>query len=160
MFEKFGEFDSAMELNVAAATALEQGNIEDVKKLAEENGIDVMDAQDYIDGMMPELCTPLTAALGKLAIEKKAYETMPSVIDYWIGQIQGMAGDDPEMAAGIRKKGKELTKCLGELVKEASKNRVVIPKAIAKAAGLPERTFTGDVDRMTFRKIVTDYYKK
>lgn len=160
MFEKFGEFDSAMELNVAAATALEQGNIENVKRLAEENGIDVMDAQDYIDGMMPELCTPLTAALGKLAIEKKAYETMPSVIDYWIGQIQDMAGDDSEMAAGIRKKGKKLTECLGELMKKASKDRVAIPKAIAKAAGLPERTMTGDVDRMTFRKIVTDYYKK
>lgn len=71
LFEKFGEFDSAEELNRAAAAQLAEGDIDAIYGIAEENGIDREDAEDYIDGAAPELCTPIMAALGKLKVVKK-----------------------------------------------------------------------------------------
>ena len=68
LFEKFGEFDSAEELNRAAAAQLAEGDIDAIYGIAEENGIDREDAEDYIDGAAPELCTPIMAALGKLKV--------------------------------------------------------------------------------------------
>ena len=62
MFDKFGEFDSAEEINEAAAAQLEEGDIEAVYAIARENGIDREDAEDFIDGAVPELANPLMAA--------------------------------------------------------------------------------------------------
>ena len=47
MFDKFGEFDSAGELNEAAAGQLAQGDLTALYELAEENGIEKPDAEDY-----------------------------------------------------------------------------------------------------------------
>lgn len=69
MFDTFGEFDSAEELNAAAAGQKAEGDTGALKELAEENGIDEDDVQDYMDGVTDSLCTPLTAAYGKLAVE-------------------------------------------------------------------------------------------
>lgn len=49
LFEKFGEFDSAEELNRAAAAQLAEGDIDAIYGIAEENGIDREDAEDYIE---------------------------------------------------------------------------------------------------------------
>ena len=64
MFEKFGEFNSAEELNNKAEEL--KGNIQELKQLAEENGLEEDDVNDYIDGAITELATPLTAAMGKI----------------------------------------------------------------------------------------------
>ena len=40
MWDKFGEFDSAKELNEKAVELKKNGKNEDLKTLAEENGID------------------------------------------------------------------------------------------------------------------------
>lgn len=69
MFEKFGEFDSYEEINRAAAAQLAEGDEEAVYAIAEENGIDREDAEDYIAGDAPELVTALMAANGKLQVE-------------------------------------------------------------------------------------------
>jgi hypothetical protein len=69
MFDTFGEFDSAEELNAAAAGQKAEGDTGALKELAEENGIDEDDVQDYMDGVTDSLCTPLTAAYGKFAVE-------------------------------------------------------------------------------------------
>ena len=69
MWDKFGEFDSAEELNRAAAAQKAEGDREALIMLAEENGIDRDDAEDYLDGAVDELVTPLMAAVGKLQIE-------------------------------------------------------------------------------------------
>lgn len=81
LFEKFGEFDSAEELNRAAAAQLAEGDIDAIYGIAEENGIDREDAEDYIDGAAPELCTPIMAALGKL---KAAPSSFLKSIDFTI----------------------------------------------------------------------------
>lgn len=67
MFDKFGEFDSAEEINKAAAGLDET----ELKKLAEENGLDEDDAMDYCGGLIKELATPMTAALGKLKVPRR-----------------------------------------------------------------------------------------
>ena len=59
MFDKFGEFDSFEELNKAAEGLLKEGDLESLRALAEENGIDCADTEDYIDGIVPELATVL-----------------------------------------------------------------------------------------------------
>ena len=63
MFDRFGEFDSAQEMNEAAAAQLEEGDTEAVIAIAKENGIDKEDAEDFIDGVVPELANPLIKAL-------------------------------------------------------------------------------------------------
>ena len=82
LFEKFGEFDSAEELNRAAAAQLAEGDIDAIYGIAEENGIDREDAEDYIDGAAPELCTPIMAALGKLKVEAAELEPQEIMEDW------------------------------------------------------------------------------
>ena len=40
MFDRFGEFDSAAEINETAANLRKEGDTDSLKVLAEENGID------------------------------------------------------------------------------------------------------------------------
>lgn len=53
MFEKFGEFHSAAELNEAAAGFLEEGDRESIFALTQENGLDREDATFILDRMSP-----------------------------------------------------------------------------------------------------------
>lgn len=160
MFKKYGEFNSAEEINTAAATAMEQGDLEAVKELALENGIDEEDAQDYIDGCTFELCTPLMAAAGKIKIEKEAFNDLPSTFEGWLSIINDMMTNEDDVCAGIRKKGKRIEELFGTLLKLSSKNRRLVPDAITKAAGIKEKVYVGDVDIITFKQTVRDYYTK
>lgn len=71
MFDKFGEFDSAEEINRAAAAQLKEGDLDAIKTIAEENGLDPEDAEDFCTGAIDSLTTPLLAAIGKLEMESK-----------------------------------------------------------------------------------------
>lgn len=157
MFEKFGEFNSADDMNTIAATMLEEGKTDDILALAKENGIDEDDAKDFIDGIAGELCTPLMAAVGKLKIEAAAVK-LPTMMEGYVFVINDMATYDKDLQAGIRKTSKKLVNVLGELLKESSKNRVALPKEITTAAGIKTTVYVGDVDRTTFKKIVRKYY--
>lgn len=53
MFELFGEFDSVEEMNKAAEGFKNEGDIESLKKMAEENGIDEAFADMYASRAMP-----------------------------------------------------------------------------------------------------------
>ncbi len=125
MFETFGEFDSYHEINMAAEGLREEGDLEGLRKLAEENGLfDYVD--DYIDGQTEELCNVLTAAIGKLNIEKtEAAEWAPladDIVDYLMGHC-----DDEAFAAAVRRKGKNITEAAKEIEKEAKKNEITTP---------------------------------
>ena len=105
MFDKFGEFDSAGELNEAAAGQLAQGDLTALYELAEENGIEKPDAEDYINGDVAELATPLMAALGKIDVETKELKPV-EIVEDWVNYIREYTTEHPEMAAAVRKKGK------------------------------------------------------
>lgn len=157
MFDKFGEFDSAEEINAAAAGFLEEGDTESLFAMAEENGIDKEDVQDYIDGAVAELATPLMAAGGKLEKEAEALQTA-GIIKDWKDYILQLCADNAEMAAAVRKKGKSLTVCMGELLKYSFENKVPVADEIAKAAGLRTPLYMGVPGRTEVKEIVSCYY--
>lgn len=158
MFDKFGEFDSHTELNEAAAGQKEQGDHEALFELAAENGIDKEDAQDYIDGIAEELATPLMAAFGKLEVE--AAELKPyEIMEDWLSYIRIRCEEDKGMAAAVRKKGKSLKGCIGELLKWSFKNQRDVDKDILKAAGVNAgRCTLGIPGTGRAKKIITEYY--
>ena len=107
MFEKFGEFDSAEELNMTAEGLLKEGDLNSIYELAKENGIEREDAQDYIDDMAEELATNLMAALGKIDVECKELKPKELMCD-WIDYIRMQCQDSQTMCAAVRRKGKSI----------------------------------------------------
>ena len=158
MFDRFGEFDSVEELNQTAAGLLAEGDMESLRVLAEENGIDKEDAQDYADGCVNELATPLMAAYGKLNIE--AAELKPyEIMEDWLQYIKVRCAEDARMAAAVRKKGKSLKGCIGELLKWSFKNQHPVAQDILKAAGVTAGRCTLGIPGMgTAKMIISTYY--
>lgn len=80
MFEKFGEFDSVAELNKAADGLKREGDINSLKELAAENGIDEDDVLDYLDGQMDDLATVSMAAFGRLYVEEQSTDVAEKMV--------------------------------------------------------------------------------
>lgn len=158
LFEKFGEFDSYEEINRAAAAQLKEGDTEAIYAIAAENGIDKYDAEDFIAGDYPELTTPLTAALGKIEIEAadlKPYEIMED----WIMYIKVRCNEDEKMALAVRRKGKCLKGCIGELLKWSFHNAKDVDKDVLKASGIKAPRVTLGIPGMaTAKRLITEYY--
>lgn len=158
MFGKFGEFDSWEEINKAADGQKAQGDIEALKELAAENGIDQDDVEDYMDGVIPELCTAKTAALGKLAVENADIKASEIVQD-WIDYIQTTAMEDLQMSLAVRKKGKSLIGCLGAILKWSYAARYKVDDRIIKASGIGAAGVEMGIPGMaSARKIILEYY--
>nr|WP_142412104.1 hypothetical protein [Clostridium sp. Marseille-P7770] len=161
MFEKFGEFDSYEEINRVAAAQLEEGDEEAIYAIAEENGIDREDAEEYIDGDAVELVTALMAANGKLKVETAELQPKEIMVD-WLNYIQIQCVEDPEMCLAVRKKGKSLKECIGKLVKWSLDHAENVDKDIIKAAGLPEWAQKGcklGIPGMgTAKQLIKEYY--
>lgn len=122
LFPLFGEFDSCYEINEAASGLLAEGDIGNLKKLAEENGLEE-EAELYINGTTEELCDPISAALGKLRMEKKEEDNYlyNDVADYLMSNC-----DDTEFALAVRKKGKRIKEAAGRILREAEKHTAEI----------------------------------
>lgn len=160
MFEKFGEFDSYEEINRAAAAQLAEGDLEAVMAIAEENGIDKEDAEDFVDGAVETLVNPLMAALGKIAVEEKELKPYEIMLD-WISYIRIRCAESEEVALAVRKKGKSLKGCIGELLKWSFRNAKPVDPEIVKAAGLPNgvnRVTLGIPGMGQAKKLITEYY--
>ncbi len=127
MFDKFGEFNSVEELNAAAEGQKEQGDREALLELAEENGIDKEDAEDYMDGYTDTLATLSMAAYGRINIEQKESEKSSNYIEVMIMKViidmlKGMCTDSA-MQAAVLKKGKRISKIMDDIKSKASKHR-------------------------------------
>ena len=158
MFDKYGEFDSWEELNKAAEGQKEEGDLNALKELGEENGIDPDDVQDYMDGVIGELSTELTAALGKLTVEEKDLKPSEIVRD-WLEYIRSCAMDDQEMRIAIRKRGKSLIGCIGELLKWSYQNKYTVDDRIIKASGIKASGVEMGIPGMAAAKqIIRKYY--
>ena len=158
MFEKYGEFDSVEEINEAVKAQLEEGDLDAVMEIALENGIDKEDAEDFIDGVIPELATPLIAALGKLEIEAKELK-LYEIMEDWFSYIKITCQENEAMARAVRKKGKNLKGCIAELLKWSFKNQHPVEKEILKAAGVNAGKCTLGIPGMgRAKKIITQYY--
>lgn len=157
MFEKFGEFDSVEELNKTAEGLLKEDDIESLIILAEENGIDKGDVEDYIDGIVPELANAVMAAWGKLDVECKELKPY-EIMEDWVDYIKKRCSEDPEVAKAVRSKKKNLKGCIAELLKWSFKNAKPVDKDIMKAAGVNAQCKLGIPGMGTARKMITKYY--
>lgn len=157
MQKTFGEFGSAEEINRAAAAQLQEGDTEAILTIAAENGIDEEDAQDYIDGMSYELCTPVMAALGKLKIEEE--ELAPyGIMKDWVMYIRMRCTEEEKVAAGVMEKDLSLKGCMAALLVWSWKNAKELDQDIKKQAGVMGRCSLGIPDMGTARKLITEYY--
>ncbi|BCK01434.1 Cas9 inhibitor AcrIIA9 family protein [Anaerocolumna chitinilytica] len=116
MFDTFGEFDTVEELNQAAAGLLEEGDTENIILLAKENGIEEEYAKAYIAGDIPFLTDTMSAAIGKLTIEKENIKSqMPvrPITDY----LCTLCTED-SFATIVRSKDKKLKDCIDTVEKK------------------------------------------
>jgi len=156
---KYGNFNSADEINEAAKNQLAQGDTEAVREIARENGLDPEDAEDFITGGWDRMCSDTSAALGKIAIEEEAL-TINGIMHDWIRYIQMCISESNDFAKAVRSSKKSLAGALGAILKESEKLMEEVDDAILKAANI---SFGGTVkfgipEEATVREIVKDYY--
>lgn len=168
MFDKFGEFDSCEELNRAAAAQKEQGDEEALIALAEENGISREDAEDYYDGCMEQLTTPLEAAVAKLELEVKDLK-IAGILEDWKEILIEMCAADTQIAVAVRKKGKRLAECMAALIRYSFENKQQVSDKIVNITtvthnGKQEKMrgplYLGVPSRAKVKEIIRNYYLK
>lgn len=158
MFDKYGEFDSAEEINMAAAGQLEQGDTNAIREIAKENGLDPEDAEDYIDGAVTELCNPLMAAYGKIKVESEELEPK-EIVEDWINYIRKRCTENEDMARAVRRKRKTVEGCIAELLKWSFKNAYDVDSKIVKASGISASKVRMGIPGMaTAYKLIDKYY--
>lgn len=158
MFEKFGELNSFEEINELAENLFNEGDTRSLKAMAKENGIQEDFVEMYLQGEIPFLCDPLTAALGKLEIE--AAELKPKeIMEDWVEYLRGQCMEKESLAMEVRKKGKSLKGCIAAMLSWSFKNQQEIDKDIVKAAGVSAGKVTLGIPGMgRAKQIITDYY--
>ncbi len=157
MFKKYGNMNSAEEINKKAAELKEAGDTEGVYALAEENGLEKEDAEDYLDDCMDELCSVQMAAIGKIKVEKAELKT-EGIIEDWIAKIESIALEEWNAAAAIRKSDKSLKGCIAELLKWSWEHCYTIDSEITKLAGVSGNVKLGIPSMRTAYQIIRDYY--
>lgn len=157
MFEKFGEFDSAEEINRAAKAQLEEGDKEAIEGIAMENGLDQEDVEDFCTGTIEELTTPVLAALGKLDVEAKELG-LTGMMEEWKNLVEEMCTESEEMSIAVRRKGKRMEEVLGMVLKAGFDMKIRLNDRITKAAGLNPPIYLGIPGKAKIREIVREYY--
>lgn len=160
MFDTFGEFDTAKEINELAINLRKEGDRESLNLLAKENGIDLEIAEAFLDGDIDFLCDVMAAAIGKLEIE--AAELKPAeIMADWVEYIKGRCLEDDKLAVAIRKKGKSLKGAIAALLTWSFKNAQPVDRDILKAAGVNAGRCTLGIPGMgTAKRLITEYYIK
>lgn len=158
MFDKFGEMNSYKEINELADNLFNEGDQESLKEMAKENGIMQEFVEMYLQGDIPVLCDPLTAALGKIDVE--AEELKPKeIMEDWVEYLRGQCMENEILAHQVRKKGKSLKGCIAALLKWSFANQITVGQDILKEAGVKAGRVTLGIPGMArAKKIITDYY--
>lgn len=168
MFEKYGEFCSHEEINEMAAEFLKAGKEKELLELAQENGIDKEDAEDYFDGFTDCLCTASMAAAGKLKVEAEELN-IAGILTDWKDAILDMCMTDVQMQLAVRKKDKSLKECMAGLIRFAFENKVQISNKIVditkvtvngKTEAMRKPLYLGIPNKAEVKRIVTEYYLK
>lgn len=158
MFDKFGEMNSYKEINELADNLFNEGDQESLKEMAKENGIMQEFVEMYLQGDIPVLCDPLTAALGKIDVE--AEELKPKeIMEDWVEYLRGQCMENEILAHQVRKKGKSLKGCIAALLKWSFANQIPVGQDILKEAGVEAGRVTLGIPGMArAKKIITEYY--
>lgn len=163
MFERFGNLDTADAINKVAEEIKATGDEEKLKALCEENGIDQEDAEDYMDGAIDELVTPLSAALGKLRAEE-AYLKLGGILTDWVDELRNECVNDEKMQQAVRSSSKELAGYIAALAENGYENRCVVSPVIVKQTKTINKLLNGHEfsigvpDKATRLQLMKDYY--
>ena len=175
LFAKYGEFDSAAEINKKAEELFGAGDVDGLRALACENGIPDDYIEMYIGMEIDQLCDDLTAAVGKIDMEVDEMEPVEILSD-WAGYIRAQCMDDDLFCRQVRRRGKSLEGCMAEIAIWSLINAKPLPKAVTdamlkaakehkselKAAGIEERwiqyTKMGAPGSARTRQIIREYY--
>ena len=166
MFEKFGEFDSVEELNRAAEAQRAEGDEKALVLLAEANGIDKEDAEDFMDGCIPVLATPLMAATGKIRVESESL-ILKGVLTDWRDTLLDLCTENEELQAAVRRKGKSLCECMAALIRFAFENKEQVNDEIVRKTKImhngkeePMRSplYLGVPNKTQVKKLILEYY--
>ena len=103
MFDKFGEMDSYQEINELAENLFNEGDTESLRAMARENGIQNDFVEMYLQGDIPALCDPLTAAMGKIDVEVAELEPQ-EIMEDWVEYLRGQCMENEILAYQVRKK--------------------------------------------------------
>lgn len=163
MFEKFGEFDSAEELNRAALAQRNEGDTEAVRTLAEENGLDPEDAEEFLAGDVDFLALPFNAAVGKLTVERKELR-LEGVLEDWTNDLIDMCSENKELSLAVRRKGKELAEYIARIIDEGYEHQIKVDDRIVAKTQQVKKIMGGHVltigaeDARTRRHLAVEYY--
>lgn len=158
MYERFGEFDSAEEINETAVSLRREGDRESLNVLAAENGLDSDVVEVFWQGEMLYLCDEMAAAISKIDVESKEVRCA-EIMEDWVQYIKAQCFEKSEVARSVRKKGKSLAGCIADLLKWSFQHQVEVDKDIMKAAGVTAGRCTLGIPGMsTAKQIITKYY--
>lgn len=144
-------------MNEAAANLLKEGDVESLKKLAEENGVAEM-AEAFLEGLTPCLCDAMAAAIGKLDVEAADMRAEDVMLD-WAEYVKARCFEDERMAAAVRAKGKSLRGCVAEILQWSFGHQKDVDKEVLKMAGVSAHKVTMGIPGMgTAKRIITEYY--
>lgn len=115
MFERFGEMSSCREINELAENLLNEGDIQSLKVMAQENGIPEDYVEMYQSGDIPYLCDAVTAAMGKLDVECGSLK-LAGLMNDWVEYIRGLCMEDEMVAHQVRKKGSSFVESVSRLL--------------------------------------------
>lgn len=132
-------------------------SLEAIRTIAEENGLDPEDAEDYCTGAIEKLTTPCLAAIGKLELEAKDLKLEGALKD-WTDSIKQLCMENEEMALAVRKKGKSLKDCMAMILKKAFGEKTQLDDRITKAAGLRPPLYISIPGKAQIKEIVREYY--
>lgn len=151
----------AKELNTKAAELLTEKKLDDLRKLAEENGIPQGDVEDYIEGYEQELTTDKILAMGKVRREAEAMK-LQGIFEDWVSYIKVCISENPEMAENVLAVDKTMEGCMAALVKWSLENAKPVRKEICKAAGVPaavqDKVKLGIPSMAKAKELIRDYY--
>lgn len=157
MWDKFGEFDGAAEINELAVNLRKEGDADSLKELARENGLDPDLAEAFLEGELLYLCDDMAAAIGKIEIEAAELKPVEIMAD-WVEYLKARCFEDVETARAVRKKGKSLKGAIAALLSWSYKNQREIDKDIKKAAGINVKVTDGTPGMARAKQLMAEYY--
>lgn len=141
MFDKFGEFDTYEEFEAAAEGFMKEGDTNSIRELAKENGLDPLDAEDYITGDTKKLTDPASYAMARIELELKETKA------------------DKAAAAYIASITRQVLSSKGKQAHFVGKHIDEIMKALEKKSREKKQQYACGSDR-DMEKIVEAYYLK
>lgn len=158
MFDKFGKMDYE-ELIRTAKAEKEEGDVEALIALAQENGLDQEEAEDYMDGLKEVLCTPKEAALARIEMEFKELN-ISGIWEEWEALILEMCIAGEDLSYAVCRKDRSLLGLFGKLLKLGFDSKQRVDKRICREAGLNDNVYIGIPTTPQVMEAVCDYYSK